>query len=150
MLLTKSFMIATMSYCSSQILAIYETRETNSRTSYVEVERTFLLKINTYSLFLMTGEAYNNVGNVKHCFEMILGIWVSLKDTIFIWNFMRIIIASGDFAMYGCAHLVTATGRGDPCDVTGVSGDPSKRSGGDGLHWPLDMSTNGVSQWQSP
>ena len=71
MLLTKTFMIATMSYCSSQILAIYETRETNSRTSYVEVDRIFFTKISTYSLVLMTGEAYNNVGNIKHCFEMI-------------------------------------------------------------------------------
>ena len=71
MFLTKSFMIATMLYCSSRNHVLYEKRETNTRTSYVEVDRTFLLKINTYSLVLMIGEAYNNVGNVKHCFAMI-------------------------------------------------------------------------------
>ena len=34
------------------------------------VERFFFIKLNTFSLSLMIGEAYSDVGNVIHCFAM--------------------------------------------------------------------------------
>ena len=33
-------------------------------------ERFFFIKLDTFSLSLMIGEAYSDVGNVKHCFAM--------------------------------------------------------------------------------